>query len=61
MIIIEAAAHAREWITPPVALYIVQQLVDRADNLLLDQIDWIIIPLVNPDGYEYSRNVVRKF
>ncbi|XP_030029642.1 carboxypeptidase B-like [Manduca sexta] len=55
VIIIDAAAHAREWVTPPVALYIINQLVvDIVDSNLLEYIDWIIIPVVNPDGYEYS-------
>ncbi|XP_026751817.2 carboxypeptidase B-like [Galleria mellonella] len=60
VIIIDAAVHAREWVTPPVALYLINQLViDVVDNQLTDGIDWIIIPVVNPDGYEYSINVDR--
>ncbi|CAG4954294.1 unnamed protein product [Parnassius apollo] len=55
VIIIDAAVHAREWITPPVALYIINQLVvDIVDNDLTERLDWVIIPLANPDGYEYS-------
>ncbi|XP_049877988.1 carboxypeptidase B-like [Pectinophora gossypiella] len=55
VIVIDAAVHAREWITPPVALYIINQLVvDIVDSDLTERLDWIIIPLVNPDGYEYS-------
>ncbi|XP_039758033.1 carboxypeptidase B-like [Pararge aegeria] len=56
VIVIDAAAHAREWVTPPVALYIIQQLVERSEKDLTDLIDWIIIPMANPDGYEYSMN-----
>ncbi|KAM3960476.1 carboxypeptidase B [Aphomia sociella] len=55
VIIIDAAVHAREWVTTPVALYIINQLVvDVVDNRLTDDIDWIIIPLANPDGYQFS-------
>ncbi|CAK1583768.1 unnamed protein product [Parnassius mnemosyne] len=55
VIIIDACVHAREWITPAVALYIINQLVvDIVDNNLTERLDWVIIPLVNPDGYEYS-------
>ncbi|RVE41479.1 hypothetical protein evm_013866 [Chilo suppressalis] len=55
VIVIDAAVHAREWVTPPVALYIINQLVvDIVDRRLTEEIDWVIIPLVNPDGYEYS-------
>ncbi|KAL0869013.1 hypothetical protein ABMA27_007333 [Loxostege sticticalis] len=56
VIVIDAAVHAREWVTPPVALYIINQLVvDVVNKRLTDGIDWIIIPVANPDGYEYSR------
>lgn len=55
VIIIDAAVHAREWVTTPVALYIIHQLVvDVVESDLTNDIDWIIIPLANPDGYEYS-------
>ncbi|CAH2094708.1 unnamed protein product [Euphydryas editha] len=56
VIVIDAGVHAREWVTSPVALYLIDQLVTGADKELLDEIDWVIIPLANPDGYEYSIN-----
>lgn len=60
VIIIDAAVHAREWVTPPVALYIINQLVaDIEDNYLTTDIDWVIIPVANPDGYEYSFDEVK--
>lgn len=47
--------HAREWVTTPVALYIINQLVvDIVDRQLTEGFDWVIIPLANPDGYEYT-------
>lgn len=59
VIVIDAMVHAREWVTTPVAIYIIEQLVKEAKNsALADGIDWIIIPLANPDGYEYSINEV---
>ncbi|KAI8424919.1 hypothetical protein MSG28_006834 [Choristoneura fumiferana] len=55
VIVIDAAIHAREWVTPPVALYIIHQLVVKiVDEALTDSLDWVIIPVANPDGYEYS-------
>ncbi|KAJ8932662.1 hypothetical protein NQ314_014539 [Rhamnusium bicolor] len=51
----QAAIHAREWIAPPVALYTINQLVENeANRYLIEDVDWIILPVVNPDGYEYS-------
>ncbi|XP_063698203.1 carboxypeptidase B1-like [Culicoides brevitarsis] len=57
-VMIDAAIHAREWITPATALYGIQQLVEgtnkgRYDHML-DGVKWVFMPLVNPDGYEYS-------
>lgn len=49
--------HAREWITIPPALYSIHRLVEdlrEQDRDLLEEIDWIVMPLVNPDGYEYT-------
>ncbi|KAH9638789.1 hypothetical protein HF086_002029 [Spodoptera exigua] len=58
----EAMIHAREWVTTPVALYSVYRLVENLrpqDRDLLHDIDWIILPVVNPDGYEYSHTTDR--
>ncbi|XP_014230662.1 carboxypeptidase A2-like [Trichogramma pretiosum] len=53
---IDAGMHAREWISTAVATYILNQLVEKHDNYtrLLDVTDWIIMPVANPDGYEYT-------
>ncbi|CAK1541425.1 unnamed protein product [Leptosia nina] len=53
----DTTMHAREWVTTPVALYAVHKLVENleeADRDLLENIDWIILPVLNPDGYEFS-------
>lgn len=55
---IDGGIHAREWITPAVVTFMLKQLVedlDAADSDLLDKLDWYILPVVNPDGYEYTR------
>lgn len=56
VILMDAGIHAREWIAPATALYVIQQLVENYEknSHLLANYDWIIVPLVNPDGYEYS-------
>ncbi|RZC35009.1 Peptidase M14 and/or Propep M14 domain containing protein [Asbolus verrucosus] len=55
IIFIDAGIHAREWIAPAVALYIINQLVENPENSnLIQDVDWIILPSLNPDGYEYS-------
>lgn len=48
--------HGREWISVAVATYILSQLVERNSTYskLLDNSDWMILPVANPDGYEYT-------
>lgn len=62
-VIIEAGMHAREWIAPAMALNLVYKLTYNPDNDpdvedLLQKFQWVIIPVINPDGYIYSqRNI----
>lgn len=56
--------HAREWISVEVPLYIAQYLADNYETdaevkHLVDSCEIWIVPVVNPDGYEYSRTVDR--
>ena len=56
--------HAREWISVEVPLYIAQYLTDNYDidqdiRRLIDNCEIWIVPVVNPDGYEYSRTTDR--
>ncbi|XP_016979101.1 carboxypeptidase B-like [Drosophila rhopaloa] len=57
VIFMDAALQANAWMTPVAALYTIYKLVvefeENAD--LLADFDWHIMPLANPDGYEYSR------
>lgn len=60
MIFIEGGTHAREWITISVALYCISQLTEKhfRNMDILSRASFFIIPLVNPDGYEFSRTLV---
>ncbi|KAF2363215.1 Carboxypeptidase activation peptide [Trinorchestia longiramus] len=55
---IDGGLHAREWISPAVVSYFLQRLVELPGSYspLVDTFDWYIMPMVNPDGYEYSRS-----
>lgn len=54
--IIPPGTHAREWITPASVTYIIDQLTENRDNHadIVKGLDFYILPVVNPDGYEYS-------
>merc|ERR1712227_43072 len=53
---LESGIHAREWIAPAVATYLVNELMTNTTNPpeYLDKINWYFIPSANPDGYTYS-------
>nr|CAD7425781.1 unnamed protein product [Timema monikensis] len=60
VIAIEAGIHAREWIAPATAVYIINQLVENSENSdLISNVDWHIVPVTNPDGYEFSHTTTR--
>ncbi|XP_031837231.2 carboxypeptidase B [Nomia melanderi] len=55
-IFIDAGIHAREWIAPVTSLYIVDQLLASQNRNLLKSVDWYILPVLNPDGYEFTHS-----
>jgi len=57
--VITGCQHAREWISPMTAMYIANHLIfsyesDPEVAALLDSLEIYIIPVVNPDGYNWS-------
>ncbi|XP_015522425.1 carboxypeptidase B [Neodiprion lecontei] len=48
---IDGGIHAREWISPAAVTYIINYLVENSEEL---EEDYYILPVVNPDGYEYT-------
>ncbi|MHC5108456.1 MAG: M14 family metallopeptidase [Planctomycetota bacterium] len=58
-VLYHACEHAREWITPPVVTYLAEHLLtqyesDASIRAIVDQVEWFLIPVMNPDGYNYS-------
>ncbi|KAK4099150.1 hypothetical protein N658DRAFT_475858 [Parathielavia hyrcaniae] len=56
--------HAREWITTKVVEYIAYQLLvgysnDTVVTAILNNYDFYILPVVNPDGFVYSQTTDR--
>ncbi|XP_065360646.1 carboxypeptidase B1 [Calliphora vicina] len=57
VILVDGGFHAREWISPASAIYAIEQLVENfeANKELLADYNWVILPVVNADGYEYTQ------
>uniref|UniRef100_A0A914CL71 Peptidase M14 carboxypeptidase A domain-containing protein n=2 Tax=Acrobeloides nanus TaxID=290746 RepID=A0A914CL71_9BILA len=58
---IDGGIHAREWAAPHTALFFIYQLVTRYGNdpnitRYVNDLTWVIIPCLNPDGYEFTRS-----
>lgn len=54
-VFIEGGIHAREWISPSTVTYILNELLTSNDTKVHDiaeNFDWIIFPVINPDGYK---------
>ena len=55
----------REWISPATVMWIVKELVEGAGAVggeaadLVDNLNWHILPVTNPDGYLYSQTTDR--
>ncbi|XP_030380361.1 carboxypeptidase B [Scaptodrosophila lebanonensis] len=63
IVFIEAGTHAREWITITTALNCIYQLAERYTRNIevLRKLRFFVVPVVNPDGYEYSRTKNRNW
>lgn len=56
-VFIESGIHAREWIAPATATYILNELLTSQNSeiqSIANNFNWIIFPVVNPDGYKYT-------
>jgi len=58
---IHCGIHAREWISPTTCLWIIDQLlnVDPEREKLLSKYRWMIFPVQNIDGYDYTHTTSR--
>jgi len=59
---IDSTIHAREWITGAVGTYIIDQLLNSNETEIqswLDDYDFYILPITNPDGYEFTHTTDR--
>ncbi|CAJ0594242.1 unnamed protein product [Cylicocyclus nassatus] len=60
---IDGGIHAREWAAVHTVIYIIDRLIADYDtdplvHQAVDQLNFYIFPVLNPDGYEYSRSGV---
>ena len=56
IIFIDGGMHAREWVSQASLMYFLHRLIEDpvTSSELLTDVDWIIIPNLNPDGYHWA-------
>lgn len=54
----DGGIHAREWISPATVTFMAKELVenDSAHPDLTKELDWYILPVMNPDGYAWTQS-----
>uniref|UniRef100_A0A336L5U0 Zinc carboxypeptidase A 1 n=1 Tax=Culicoides sonorensis TaxID=179676 RepID=A0A336L5U0_CULSO len=56
-IFVEGGIHAREWISPATATFILNEIINSQDPKITDlrlNYNWYFFPIVNPDGYKFT-------
>ncbi|CAF0850217.1 unnamed protein product [Brachionus calyciflorus] len=62
---LDCGIHAREWVSVATCVYFIDRLIkdfrngDQMATNLLGYYEFHILPIVNPDGYEYSHSTSR--
>ena len=53
--------HAREWISPATVTFMMKEFLENSSRYskIISKADLYFLPLVNPDGYEFSRRTDR--
>lgn len=59
IMLINACQHAREWVSPAATTFLIEQLVtgygtDARITRLLDELEWVFVPMMNPDGFDFT-------
>jgi len=58
IILIDSGIHAREWVSLSTTMWLIHELMvkdtDPAVNAFLDSFDFTFMPVLNPDGYDFT-------
>jgi len=57
IVLVTAGASARDWISVMAAVNLMHELVEHYEEFrnIIDDLEWFVIPVANPDGYVFSQ------
>lgn len=57
IVLVTAGTSGRDWISTMAAVALMHELTAHYEDYrhIVDDLEWFIIPIANPDGYEFSR------
>lgn len=61
VIVITAGEYGKDWTAISTALYLIKFLLNKRRRKLVVKYRWLIVPLLNPDGYHWSRTYCRQW
>ncbi len=58
-VVLNGCQHAREWVAVMTPMFILDRFVreydaDKRIRAAVDGVEWFILPIINPDGYDYT-------
>ena len=56
---LDCGIHAREWVSPAFCMFTIGKLLEQGANGPLASFNFYMVPVANPDGYEYTWNTNR--
>ena len=61
-VFLDSNIHAREWITSATSTWIINELLSSTDKEvrnIAENYDWYVFPVINPDGFLYTKTTNR--
>ena len=52
-VVVECGQQAADWVAVNSCLNLIEKILEEQIDGPFDGVNWIVLPLINPDGYDY--------